>query len=619
VLCALLAAGPAASAPVATVAARDLRAGQRAEVRTVFSGDSVETFEAEIVGVLRGGRAQGDLILARATTPRVVASGVAQGMSGSPVYVDGRLAGALSSGWAFTREPLFGVTPIGEMLDVLDQPAGSPSGPSAGPSGVEAGDLGAPLRYGVWRWSGDEDEPESAADLGIGPPLAAPAVAAGPGRLPLPLAAGGLHPEAREALGPAFAALGFSLVPGGAVGGEPAGAAARRAIGGSPVAAAAPPLAPGAAVAVDLLRGDLQLSAIGTLTWTDGERVLLFGHPFFQAGHVNLPLSTAEIVTVVASQQTSFKLGASGREIGAVTQDRRAAVAGRLGAAPRLLPVSLAIAGAGPRPQRFRFESIEDRQLLPLLAGAATLNGLLESGGAGALQTLRWRMTLHRAGAPPLTLEDVAAGDAPAPALIAGIQSPLAFLASNPFERLRLDSLALEVRVEPGRDQWQLRSARVLDPAVRPGGRAHVRCELERWRGERTVRTIEIAVPREAPDGRYVLFVGGASEITRYEAGRLPGRFRPVSLDDAWERFGALRRGDALYAALYAQAPEVTREGRDYPELPLSALPLLAGGQVAGDVARRGQLATLDDVRVPLGGAVHGELLLAVQVAADAP
>lgn len=599
---ALLAGAARAAEP--TLPPEALRPGQRAVVRTVFAGDSIETFDAEIVGVLRGGRVEGDLILARATSPRVVASGVAQGMSGSPVYVDGRLIGALSSGWAFSREPLFGVTPIADMLAVLGQPDAAPGAPSGGPSGVEATGLAAPARFGEWRWSGDDDSGAAGAPA---PPLPAGALP----RLKVPLAVGGLHPAALGALGGAFDALGFSLVPGGVA--SPVRAAAPRA------GRDAPALAPGAAVAVDVMRGDLQMSAIGTLTWRDGDRVLLFGHPFFQAGPVNLPLSTAEIVTVVGSQQTSFKLGARGREIGAVTQDRRAAVAGRLGPAPRLLPVSLTIAGAAPRPQRFRFEAVEDRQLLPLLVGAAALNGLLESGGAGAQQTLRWRMVLHRPGATPLALRDVVAGDGPALALSAALQGPLAFLANNPFERLRLDSVAVEVAVEPGRDQWQLRSARVLAPAVRPGGRIVVRCELERWRGARRFVDLGLEIPEEAPDGRFALFVGGGAELARYEAQRLPGRYRPVSLDDAWTRFAALRPGDALYAALYAPAPEVTSDGRDYPELPLSALPLLAGAQAAGDVARRGTVTVLADARAPLGAALRGELLLSVQVDSKLP
>jgi SpoIVB peptidase S55 len=599
-------AAAAANPVVPTLDVEGIHAGQKAVVKTVFEGDRVEEFDAEIVGVLHGGRVEGDMILARATSERVVRLGVAAGMSGSPVYVEGRLIGALSSGWNFSREPLFGITPIREMLAVLDQPTqGQPSG-TAGPTGAEIGAPSGSSRFGEFSWDDRAAEPLPAAS-GAGPTPSAPgALDATAGMTPLriPLACSGLDARALEPLGRELQALGFAVVPGG------------KAEAGGPPADA---LVPGAAVAVDVLRGDLLLSAIGTVTYRDGDKVLIFGHPFFQSGEVRLPLSTASITTVVASQMSSFKLGVTGREAGVVTQDRRAAVAGRIGGAPRLLPVSVAVRGAARETRTFRFESIEDRALAPQLIALATMNSVLESGGAGASQTVRWKLELNRRGANPLTISDVSAGDAPVGDFAGSVAAPLRFLFNNPFERLTLDSVRVTVEVEPGRDQWTLRGARVLDAAVRPGGKFTVRCELERWHGEREEHDVSLTVPEEVPEGRYLLWVGGGEELSRYEAARLPWRYRPTSLDDAWRRLGALRPGDALYAALFARAPEVTSDGRDYPELPVSALALLAGGQTAGAFAGRGELARLDEKREPLAGEVHGELQLQVTVDQDAP
>ena len=427
---------------------------------------------------------------------------------------------------------------------------------------------------------------------------------AGIAPLPLPLAACGLSAQAVDPVRRAFAPIGFAVLPGG------------HAPDGGPAPDA---LVPGAAVAVDVLRGDLQLSAIGTVTYRDGDRVLLFGHPFFQSGEVRLPFSTAEIATVVSSQASSFKLGVRGREAGVVTQDRRTAVAGTIGGIARMLPVRVTVAGPGRRPQDFRFEAVEDRALAPSLVGAATLNSVLESGGTGGNQTLRWTLTIHRPGAAPLVLTDLVAGDSPPAEVMGGIATPLRFLFNNPFARLPLDSVAVAVEVRQGRELWTLRSARVLDPAVRPGSRVRVQCELERWRGGRETRSFTVAVPEEAPDGRYVLWLGGGAELSRYEAAKLPARYRPVSLDDAWRRLASTRPSDALYAALFARAPEVTSDGRDYPELPLSALALLSSDQAAGDLARRGDAARLDEVRQPLDGLTRGELLLSITVDSRAP
>jgi hypothetical protein len=305
--------------------------------------------------------------------------------------------------------------------------------------------------------------------------------------------------------------------------------------------------------------------------------------------------------------------------VGTLDQDRRAAMSGHVGPPPRLLPLTVTIEGADHPRQRFTFGSIEDRALAPQLIAIAALNGFLESGGSAGNQTLRWTERLAAASLPPLLLSDVVASDAPQTELMSSIAAPLRFLYNNPYAPLRLDSVSVTVEVVPSREQWTLRSAHVLDAAVRPGGRLRIECEVERWRGERSVVPIEVTVPEEAPDGRYVLWLGGGPELSRYESARLPARYRPTSLPEAWRRLAEARSSNALYAALYASAPEVTREGRDYPELPVSALALLAGAQGAGDEGRRGSAARLDERRVPFPGPVHGELLIAVQVDSRAP
>ena len=580
-------------AAVATLSPDALQSGQKATVRTVFSGEKIEEFEAEIVGVFHGGRAEGDMILARATSERVVQSGVAQGMSGSPVYVDGKLIGALSSGWSFSREPLFGVTPIGEMLGVLDRAAPGGVDATAGPTGIELAQSSPRVAFGEWRWD-DDDAPAVVAP----PPAAGDAGAGAPRPLMLPLACGGLNPAALEYARNLFAPFGLAAVPGGR----------------AQTSAGADAFQPGSAVAVDLLRGDLNLSAIGTVTYRDGDRVLIFGHPLFQSGDVRLPMSTANITTIVASQLASFKLGVSGREVGMLTQDRRAGMAGRVGSAPHLLPVSVNVVNAGDKPQAFHFESIEDRALAPQIMALAALNSLLESGGIGSNQTVRWTLRMARHGAPALEMSDVIVGESPAAELMGAVSSPLRFLYGNPYERLVLDSVAIAVAAEPGRDFYTLRNAELVDAVARPGGRIRVVAEVERWRGGRQPMTLELAVPEELPDGRYTLWIGGGPELSRFESARLPGRYRPTSLDEAWRRLSDTRSSDRLYAALVARAPEVTRDGRDYPELPASAVPLLAGSQVAGDQSRRGDRVLLEETRVPVPGALRGELQIDLNV-----
>src|SRR5688572_5759367 len=229
-----------------------VKVGQRAVGRTVFLGRAIEEFELEIVGVVPGGRTEGAMILARATGTRIEHDGIAAGMSGSPIYVDGKVIGALAFGWPFSRDALCGIQPIEDMLEVLRHPEGRPAG-------------------------GFDDGPAVPAE----PTLPFPGVPTPPGmqRLRVPLVAGGLSRDAQALLAPWAAGHGFELVPGGGPAAIGGGTAATT--GGPPRlerAAALEALVPGAAVAVDLMRGDLNLSAIGTLTWREGDRVVAFGH-----------------------------------------------------------------------------------------------------------------------------------------------------------------------------------------------------------------------------------------------------------------------------------------------------------------------------------------------------
>jgi hypothetical protein len=582
-------ARPETSVPTAPVSS--VRPGQKALVRTVFAGDSVETFDAEILGVLPGGRSEGDVILARATSPRVERTGVAQGMSGSPVYVDGKLIGALSSGWTFSKEPVFGITPIGEMLAVLDQPDLPPGDGTPGPVGVDPPAAGA--RFREFTWAGDDSSRETPAV--VKPDATRP-------WLPLPLAASGLHPAALASVRAMFEPEGFAVVPGGR---------AR-----TPDTSAT--LQPGDAVAVDVMRGDLNLSAIGTVTYRDRDRVLLFGHPFFQSGDVRLPLSTAHITTILGSLSNSFKIGVPGTAVGTATQDRRTAVAGRLGPVPRLLPIRVHVRGAAPQAQSFAYDSIDDRSLLPQLVATAALNSLLESGGSASTQTVRWTLAIWRGGRV-LRLGDLGAAESPLVGVAGDLAAPVRFLAANPFARFHADSLAIELEAHAGRALSTLRGASLAASRVRPGGVAHVRAELERWRGARERVTLDVPVPEELPDGRYLLHVAGGDEADRFIAARLPGRFRSTSLEDAWERLAGARRSDTLHAVLWARAPEIDDDGDDLPELPTSALALLAPAQRAGDRSRRGDWALVTEVSRPEDVVVRGEMLLELVVDRQAP
>jgi hypothetical protein len=561
----------------------EIKPGQKATCRTVFEGRTIEEFELEVVGVVPGGKADGDMILARATGERLKHDGIAAGMSGSPIYIDGRLAGALAFSWSFTRDPLCGITPIAEMLDVMTQPDGPPTG-----------DFGAgPIKL-------------------LPPPVPQqPRQGAGLEQLRTPLMAGGLTAEARAWLGPWAEENGFLLASGGVGGASRPRSAPRGTLTKEQREAARATLKPGAAISVDLMRGDMNLSAIGTMTYRDGDRIVAFGHPFFQSGSVSYPLALADITTIVASDLNSFKMGAPAEQVGAITQDRRAAVAGSIGDVPKMLPLTVHIDGlAGP--ETYHYDILRHRGLAPTLVGLGVVGSLTARGGVVPEATWRWRARLVAPGAPPLVLEDAATGNL----ISAGTQlaAPLQLLLNNPFAAYVADSVTVDLTVEPGLARAQVVSANIEPRVVAPGQTAHVTAELRDYRGGSSFVEFDVPVPQAQPEGRLVVALAGGSELDKQEAPRLPGRFRAQSLPELLRQLAEGRRDDHLYAVLYGPGVEASFAGESHPELPGFAQRLLASDRANRPTAPFGNLARLAQEDHLVGIPVDGLLTLALDI-----
>lgn len=377
----LLTALPAAA--VDHIPLSEIEPGMTGYGLTVFEGTRIDTFGVTVVGVQERTRVKGSVIIVEVSGHGLELSSIAQGMSGSPVFIDGRFAGALAFGWAGALRPLGGITPAEEILGLptgtahLDRPA-----PRTGQVGT------AELR----QMSGGARD--LAADLwGVAPAATRPeASAAGawptPETLLLDLMADVLPADG----GPPPAWLHLPLGMGaGAAGGT--GAPGR--------------LEPGSACAVPLVTGDAQLGAIGTVTWVDGDDVFMFGHPFMQRGPVHLPLATAEILTVFPSRNLSFKMGQVGQIVGAVTHDQRAGLAGKLGPAPDLVPVKVSVtapsdrAGAATVTRDYDFAVVSDRQLAPTLVFWSLYNALLAGGDDASRQNLSYEVITHWTVPPP--------------------------------------------------------------------------------------------------------------------------------------------------------------------------------------------------------------------------
>lgn len=565
--------------------------GMTATGVTVFEGTKREPFTAHIIGVLRNAIGpRRNLILARLEGGPLEKAGVIAGMSGSPVFVDGRLLGAVSySLGQFTREPIAGITPIGEMVEL----AAAPSAPLVARTAQET--LGEPV-----------DEKSLVAELHARLSLSSSGerfepVRGGTGqvadlamnlrRIATPLTLAGLSEPAAAGLGAALGRLGLRAVSG---------------FGGSAASEEMPaePLQGGDAIGVNLVSGDLSIAATGTVTLVEGNRVYAFGHPLVNLGPVRMPMTRAYVHTVLPSLMDSFKISSAGPVVGTLDQDRSTAIGGTLGPAPRTIPVRVDLHNARGRQRQFAFEVTDDPTLTPTLAFFSVLSVLqsFEREVGSATYDVRGQVRIKDHGA--FTFDDTFAGDAPSGSAAGYIATPLALLSRTPLAEVAVDGVDLSIRAaEQPRtlavDRVWLDSAR-----VRPGDTVTAHVALRPWRGTEIVRSVPVQVPANAR-GTLALVVADATRIAPFDSRDL----RQVSsLDEVGQLlalFGTMRRNNVLYVRLLSGEPGVTIAGQALTSLPPSVMGIVEAGRPgAGATPLRQSPVGAWDVR--MDGAVTG-------------
>ena len=458
---------PAAASAQAILPLDEVRAGMTGEGRTVFAGDRIETFGVEILGVLRNPFPGRSIVLARLSGGPLEHTGVMQGMSGSPVYVEGRLVGAVAYAFPFSRDPICGITPFEEMLRFTEAPVGNSA---SGAADAAAGRGLAP----VLRFS-----PEGVPSLD--PPLpgrnAAPAFAGAGAPAPIlsPVSVSGLDPAVAGVIAPVFRQLGMEIAPGGvSVGGSATtgGGPQRGEPAGEPAGEPPAPV-PGSPIGAALIGGDLVMMASGTVTHVDeatGE-VFAFGHPFTGLGTLAVPMQEARVEAAVASLANSFKLTSAGRPLGVWRQDRATGVRGELGARAPLVPLELTVGGSRGARRTYRLELVDHDLLTPLLAFSGLMSALAQEERLSGPQTMRLEARLGVAGGRTLALEDVFASGASgslqqAAALVA---APIALLLGNPLERIPVRRVEVEVSATETARTAALTRAWIESARVRPG------------------------------------------------------------------------------------------------------------------------------------------------------
>ena len=558
----------------------EIKPGMTGYGLTVFEGTRIDTFGVRVVGVQDNIRADGSLLLVEVSGHGLELSSIAQGMSGSPVFVEGRFAGALAFGWGGALKPLAGVTPAAEILAL---PTDVPITPPAGAQSLSPDlfDLLAPgssvshLAQELF----PENISVSEVSVGKGVERHAP----DPGKI---------WPEPRELI---MTLLGDLAGEGpGSLPGpdswivQPVGSESQASGNFAHVGQSGQVFRPGSACAVPLITGDAKLGVIGTVTWVDGDQVFMMGHPFMQRGQVDWPLATAQVLTVFPSRQMSFKVASVGRIVGTVHHDQRAGLSGRTGPAPDMVPVKIDLnlaTGKGTAKRSYEFAVVSDQRLTPTLVYWTLYNSLLVESDDASQQNLRYRIETVWEGPAaladqPLVLSGVVTGSGGAMALAAEWMAPLNILLNNPYDEVRLKEV--RARLEQTKPMSAATIVGLTGPRVlrAPGEEVVFRVEIQPRFGSREFIEIPFTVPAHLAPGPLRVLAASAAELFAFEAQRAPGRFQVVQLGNILEILRTGRSGDTLALAIMAPGSSKILQGQEMHNLPGSVSKLIETGNM---------------------------------------
>jgi SpoIVB peptidase S55 len=544
----LAAAGLAAEAATITMPLSQVKPGMKGRGRSVFQGRAIEDFEVEILGVMENSSPKRSVILARLKGHGLEQTGVIAGMSGSPVYIDGKLIGAVASGFSFSKEAIAGITPIDEMLAVGQAPAeprlGAPA-PAVIRDDTSQADLaGAYLKT------------MAAAAPGAG---GSPAPAFAP--LELPLIVSGLSAAAFERARSFFAPLGFLAVRGGNGGQVRAS--------DSP---AEPQLHEGDAVGVQLIGGDLDISAVGTVTYIDGTKVLAFGHPIYNLGGVDYAMTRPSVLAVMPSLESSFKMAAAGPVIGRFSQDRTAGAAGEVGVLPRLIPLNITLQNGPASKKEFKLRLINDKFLTPALINMA-VSGLVtsEQRSYGDISLDFSADVFLDKGGLSVHLDDLFSGsyDNPPVSLSSLLAAVAQFLMNNEFRDVGIFRIDLAVRVLEETRHAVLERVLLDKYEVSPGEAIQLRAFYRTENEESQVQEVTFAAPALPAGTEFQILVGDAASIQQVERAQYRiQEYVPRSLDQLVRLLSNLRRNNRIYFRIMATKPGLFLKGEEMPNLP---------------------------------------------------
>jgi len=569
-----------------TIPVDQIHAGMRGVALTVFEGIKPESMDVEVLGVLRNVNGpKGDIILIRLHGTKVEYTGVVAGMSGSPVYLDGKLAGALAFRIGeFSKEPIAGVTPIADMLEINEFDKSPAEETSA-------------TRPGVTNLAGKTAAP------GDGTLLSTSAQDYANYLKPIetPLVFNGFSEETVRLFAPQFAAAGIIPVMGA----------------GSVSEEKQPePLEAGSAVSAILVRGDLDIAATCTVTYIDPQRLLACGHPLLQFGSVDLPMSKAQVLATLPSPLNAFKIVNTTEPAGSFVQDRHTGILGVLNKQPEMIPVTLNITG-GAGTKQFHYEVLNNPRLSPVAIMATVFNALHGLNEYGEEITYRLSGSVNVKGFPEVSLKNMFTpgenGQPAAMAVALSLGERFGRIYDNPYKAPAVESVKLDFDLVRERRWARLESARTDVTEARPGDQIIVETVLAPYRGERSVRQIPVKIPTSASKGILRILVSDGDTLDRVSRMN-PAFSRKLDLASTISLLNKEHANNRVYVSLLEADPEARVADKVMPTLPISIMNVMDGMRGNQEMIVSGESNVDETATPPLDYVVNGAQLLTVTV-----
>jgi hypothetical protein len=609
----LASAGWAADGKSPFFPVEEIKPGMKAVGRTIFEGGKTQEFEVEILGVLEGTPAPGrSLIVIRLIGPLAERSGVFQGMSGSPVFIDGRLVGAIAYAFPFSKEPIGMITPIQDTLDVFKTGDGANTSEKPNSAGISF------KEYAAATYSHDFDQKTLQAFSGFRPVQIGPQAAAIPGLasyvgqslLPIatPLGFSGVDPQVMQFFAGHFQALGLQPVAGFSGGSTTTPESAE------PVPSfTADTLTPGKTIAVELVRGDLKLAGAGTVTWRDGNKIYAFGHPLFSLGVTNLPMIEANVITVVPSMMASFKLSTTGKIVGSINQDRATGIFGELGARPKMIPLKITMVTSRGNKVTYNMEIANDQTLAPLLVQISTLNSIIATErGLGDL-TLSLDGRIRVKGQQPIAFSNRFSGANNS--FISAVfyaSSPLLALYGSGFN-FDVEGIELELTAADRRATGTLTRLSVDRTEVKRGETVMMQAFARNERGETYLEKIPVTIPADAPYGRLNITLGDGNVMAALDRRALVDS-NPKDLGALVKAMNRLPKNDRLYVKLYHSDAGAVINNEEMPSLPPSMLAALDSARTTGGYMPLPIATVLNQELPPAQFLINGQQTITIKI-----